>query len=54
VEPETYLLRRIMTVDFQGNGNEIHLDQLRVDVEVAAELFEFTPPEGAQVNDQLR
>ncbi|WP_022662857.1 outer membrane lipoprotein chaperone LolA [Paucidesulfovibrio longus] len=51
VEPETYLLRRIMTVDFQGNGNEIYLRNLKVDVDVKDSKFEFVLPEGAQVND---
>ena len=51
VEPETYLLRRIMTVDFQGNSNEIYLTNLTVDIPVEDSLFEFTLPEGAVVND---
>ncbi|SKA78837.1 outer membrane lipoprotein carrier protein [Paucidesulfovibrio gracilis DSM 16080] len=54
VEPETFILRRIMTVDFQGNGNEIHLENLTVDVDLDANLFTFTPPEGAVVNESMQ
>lgn len=54
VEPETFLMRRIMTVDFQGNGNEIYLQDLKADVDVKDSLFEFAIPEGAQVNDNTK
>lgn len=51
VDPKDYTLRRIMTVDFQGNANEIDLRNLKVDVAVDDSRFVFELPEGAQVND---
>lgn len=51
VEPETYVLRRIMTVDYQGNANEIYLDNLKLDADIPDGTFEFTPPEGAIIED---
>lgn len=51
VEPETYLLRRIMTVDYQGNANEINMVEIEMDTEIGDEVFEFIPPEGAIIND---
>jgi outer membrane lipoprotein carrier protein len=54
VEPETFVLRRIMTVDYQGNANEIHLTTLQLDVDVPDATFEFTPPEGAMVQDNTQ
>lgn len=51
VEPETYLLRRIMTVDYQGNANEVHLVEIDLDAEIGDDVFAFTPPEGAIIND---
>jgi outer membrane lipoprotein carrier protein len=51
VEPETYLLRRIMTVDYQGNANELQLKTIDLDAKMSEETFTFTVPEGATVND---
>lgn len=54
VEPETYLLRRIMTVDYQGNANEINMKKIDLDVDVADDTFDYTPPEGAIINDSTQ
>ena len=51
VEPETYLLRRIMTVDYQGNANELRMQTIDLDVSIPDDTFSFTPPEGAIIND---
>lgn len=54
VDPETGLLRRIMIVDFYGNGNEVRLSNLELDPELPQSMFVFAPPEGTQVEDNTR
>ncbi|MCJ2163827.1 MULTISPECIES: outer membrane lipoprotein carrier protein LolA [unclassified Pseudodesulfovibrio] len=51
VEPATGLLRQVMIVDFYGNGNELRLSNVEVDVNLNPEMFTFVPPEGTQVED---
>ncbi len=54
VEPKTGLLRQVMIVDFYGNGNELRLTNVKLDVNVSADMFSFTPPEGTQVEDNTQ
>jgi len=54
VEPKTGLLRQVMIVDFYGNGNEVTLSNVETDVDLAEEMFTFTPPEGTQVEDNTQ
>jgi len=54
VEPGSGLLRQIMIVDFYGNGNEVRLANVEQDVDLAADMFTFTPPEGTHVEDNTR
>ncbi len=54
VEPETYLLKRIMTVDYQGNANELYMREIDLDLEISDEIFTFTPPKGAIINDSTQ
>jgi outer membrane lipoprotein carrier protein len=54
VEPQTGLLRQIMIVDFYGNGNELRLSNVELDVELPADMFTFTPPPGTQVEDNTQ
>lgn len=51
VEPNTGLLRQVMIVDFYGNGNELRLENVELDVVLEPDMFTFTPPEGTQVED---
>jgi len=51
VEPDTGLLRQVMIVDFYGNGNELRLYKVEIDINLPSEMFEFIPPEGTQVED---
>jgi len=51
VEPETGLLRQVMIVDFYGNGNELRLSNVTLDVKLGDDMFTFTPPAGTQVED---
>ncbi len=54
VEPDTGLLRQVMIIDFYGNGNELRLSNVELDVDLAAGMFTFTPPEGTQVEDNTQ
>lgn len=54
VDPDTYLLKRIMTVDYQGNANEMYMETIHLDVQVEDKVFTFTPPEGTIINDSTK
>lgn len=54
VEPETGLLRQVMVVDFYGNGNEVRLSNVEVNVDIADDMFTFEPPASAQVEDNTQ
>lgn len=54
VEPDTGLLRQIMIVDFYGNGNELRLSNVEIDVDLSDDMFTFTPPSGTQVEDNTQ
>jgi len=51
VEPDTGLLRQVMIVDFYGNGNEVRLSGIELDVTLDESIFQFSPPEGVIVED---
>lgn len=51
VDPETYLLKRIMTVDYQGNANEMFMETIELDVDLDDTVFDFTPPKDSIIND---
>ncbi|QJB57739.1 outer membrane lipoprotein carrier protein LolA [Pseudodesulfovibrio sp. zrk46] len=51
VEPKSGLLRQVMIVDFYGNGNEVRLSDVELNVELEPDMFSFSPPEGTQVED---
>jgi len=54
VEPDTGLLRQVMVVDFYGNGNEVRLSNIEMDVDIKPEQFSFNPPEGIDVEDNTK
>ena len=54
VEPDTALFRQIMIVDFYGNGNEVKLDNIQIDPAISADVFEFVPPAGVEVEDNTQ
>ncbi|MBI9078257.1 MAG: outer membrane lipoprotein carrier protein LolA [Pseudodesulfovibrio sp.] len=53
-EPDTGLLRQVMIVDFYGNGNELRLSNVKLDIDLAADMFSFVPPEGTQIEDNTQ
>ncbi|QGY42065.1 outer membrane lipoprotein carrier protein LolA [Pseudodesulfovibrio cashew] len=54
VEPDTGLLRQVMIVDFYGNGNEVRLSDVALDVKLGAEMFTFTPPKNVHIEDNTQ
>ncbi|NDV19113.1 outer membrane lipoprotein carrier protein LolA [Pseudodesulfovibrio sp. JC047] len=54
VEPDTGLLRQVMIVDFYGNGNEVTLSNVALNVDLLPEMFTFVPPQGTQVEDNTQ
>lgn len=54
VEPDTGLLRQVMIVDFYGNGNEVRLSNVELNIDLPEEMFVFTPPQGTQVEDNTQ
>jgi outer membrane lipoprotein carrier protein len=53
VDEQTFLLRRLLVVDFFGNTNQITLHDLRLNPALDPALFTFTPPEGVMVLDNF-
>jgi outer membrane lipoprotein carrier protein len=54
VDPKTSLLRQILVVNFNGDGNQIALTGLVLDQKLNPKLFQFTPPAGLEVQDNTR
>lgn len=54
VEPDTGLLRQVMIVDFYGNGNELRLSNVELNVDLPADMFTFEPPQGITVEDNTQ
>ncbi|WP_462325537.1 LolA family protein [Desulfoplanes sp.] len=51
VHPETYMLGKVLIVDFFGNGNELALSDLKMNIRIDPDRFTFTPPEGVDLED---
>lgn len=54
VEKDTNLLRQVLLVDFFGNGNQVSLANVELDIPVEDGQFQFTPPEGVDVEDNTQ
>ncbi len=48
------MLTKILVIDFYGNGNEVVLSNIELDPEVEDSFFDFTPPAGADVDDNTK
>lgn len=49
-----YSVRRILTVDFYGNENEIRFSDIQFDAPMQDAFFNFTPPKGVEVEDRTK
>jgi len=54
IDPEKKMMSKVLVVDFYGNGNEVSMTNIKIDPEVDATAFEFTPPEGVDVEDNTQ
>ena len=53
LDPDTFLIRRAMVMDFYGNTNTIELGNLKKNASVSDKDFSFTPPRGTEVEDHV-
>lgn len=51
VDPASFMLKKVLVVDFYGNGNQVALENLKLNPKIKDSLFEFEPPEGVEVED---
>lgn len=51
LDPQDLTLKKILLVDFFGNGNELAFEDLKLDVNVSDDQFSYTPPEDMAVID---
>ncbi|HDQ39498.1 MAG TPA: outer membrane lipoprotein carrier protein LolA [Desulfonatronum sp.] len=51
VDPQTFVLHRVLALDFYGNTNQITLQDLRINLDLDPSLFTFTVPDGVMVHD---
>ncbi len=54
VTPGTYMLYRVLLVDFYGNQNDLSLDNLLLNPDLPKAGFEFSPPAGTKVFDNTK
>ncbi|CCH47677.1 LolA family protein [Pseudodesulfovibrio piezophilus] len=54
VEPDTGILRKVMIVDFYGNGNEVQLNDIKLNIDFPTSMFSFFPPEGTTIEDNTQ
>lgn len=54
VTPATYMLYRVLLVDFYGNKNDLSLDNLLLNPDLPRSDFEFSPPAGTKVFDNTK
>lgn len=54
VTPGTYMLYRVLLVDFYGNQNDLSLDNLVLNPDLPRQGFEFSPPAGTKVFDNTK
>lgn len=51
IDPDTALLRGVLIEDFYGNTNRLFLKNIKLNVGLTAEHFDFAPPKGVVVQD---
>ena len=54
IDPEKKMMRKVLVVDFYGNGNEVSMSNIEIDPDVDDAQFQFTPPEGVDVEDNTQ
>lgn len=54
VNDEDWLVKRVLVVDYWGNGNELRLSGIEINQGVEEGLFEFSPPENVLIQDNTK
>jgi outer membrane lipoprotein carrier protein len=54
VNDEDWLVKRVLVVDYWGNGNELRLSGIEINQGVEEGLFEFSPPEDVLIQDNTK
>lgn len=54
IDPERKMMSKVLVVDFYGNGNEVSMSNIEIDPDVDDSMFQFTPPEGVNVEDNTQ
>lgn len=54
IDPEKKMMSKVLVVDFYGNGNEVYMSNIEIDPAVDDSQFQFTPPEGVDVEDNTK
>ncbi|NDV28820.1 outer membrane lipoprotein chaperone LolA [Desulfovibrio sp. JC010] len=54
IDPDKKMMSKVLVVDFYGNGNEVAMSNIEIDPDVDDSVFEFTPPEGVDVEDNTK
>ena len=49
LDAKTYLLQKLLLIDFYGNENELELSEVKMDANPKLSLFEFNPPPGVKI-----
>lgn len=53
VDPSSFLIRKVSIMDFYGNTNTVELKNLKPNAGLQASDFQFTPPQGTEVEDHV-
>jgi len=54
INPKTYFLNKVLLVDFFGNGNELTINQLKLNPQLPAQMFKFTPTPQIKIIDNTK
>ncbi|MDQ7031554.1 MAG: outer membrane lipoprotein carrier protein LolA [Desulfonauticus sp.] len=54
VDKKSFLLNRILLIDFFGNGNELSLTNTRINIPLKNKLFYFHPNKGVEIQDNSK
>jgi outer membrane lipoprotein carrier protein len=54
VSDKDWLVKRVLVVDYWGNGNELRLSGIEINHDLDDELFEFSAPEDVLIQDNTK
>lgn len=54
VDPVKGYIQRAVLLDFYGNENDVRFTSFTPDASISSRVFEFTPPRGVEVEDNVR